>query len=69
MADEIRDIYYIMLGMGDMMEFRGKYETWPRDEVEYWYKGNIIDYRKILAFLDKVYEDRKKREKIEADGV
>lgn len=70
MRDEIRDIYYLMLGMEDITEFKGPYETWPRDRtLEYWYKGNIIDYGKVLEFLDEVYEERKKREKSDRDGV
>lgn len=70
MRDEIRDIYYLMLGMEDITEFQGPYETWPRgDDKEYWYKGNIIDYGKVLKFLDEVYAERAKREKSSPDGV
>ena len=61
MREEIRDLYLIMLGMEDMTEFQGKYETWPRNYEEFWYKGNIINYAKILEFLDKVYEERDQR--------
>lgn len=60
MRDEIRNLYLILLGMENLTEFKGGYETWPRDHKEYWYRGNIIEYDKVLEFLDKIYEERQK---------
>ena len=59
MRDEIRDIYFLLLGMEDVSEFQGPFETWPRHHREYWYKGNIIDYKKVLKFLDAIYLERR----------
>lgn len=63
MRSEIRDLYLIMLGMGRLTEFQGTYETWPRGPDEYLYKGNVINYKGVLEFLDEIYSDREKREK------
>jgi len=60
MRDEVRDLYLLMLGMKDIREFQGKYETWPRNYKEFWYKGYIIEYDRVLEFLDRIYEERRK---------
>jgi len=61
MIDEVRDLYYIMLGMGKINEFQNNFEFWPRNCKEFWYKGYIIEYDRVLRFLDKIYEERRKK--------
>jgi len=59
MREEVRDIYLLLLGMEQFTnEIKKEYPKWPRHFDEFWYRGYIIEYKNILKFLDKVYENQ-----------
>lgn len=59
MSDEIYDLYLLMLGLEEIEEFQRSFEHWPRRGLEfYWHKGYIIDYSRLLRFLDDIYDQR-----------
>jgi hypothetical protein len=63
MQYEVRDIYYLILGLGKhVREFKRHADDWPRKHMkdDVWYRGFIIDYNDVLDFLETMeskYDD------------
>ena len=58
MSEQVRDLYFLLLGMRKrgIKEFSQHPSLWPRQPKELWYRGNIIEYQRVLELLDDVSE-------------
>lgn len=56
MSEQVRDLYFILLGMRKrgIKDFNDHPSSWPRQPKELWYRGNIIEYHRVLELLDDV---------------